>query len=68
MRKPSARVRQRPDADRKLREMVFLALADAEIAPEAAIAAMAAHVEWIKTGRMPGEPKFRIVAGQQSGV
>jgi hypothetical protein len=43
---------------------VFAALASAEIQADIAISNMQAHVDWLKTGAVPGKPKLRVVANQ----
>ena len=58
--------RRRPLSDRKLRELVFDRLADSEMNPQTAIEAMQMHLEWIKTGRIPGQPLLRVVNNQQN--
>lgn len=55
------RQRLRTVSDRRLRSWVFELLANSDLAPEASIASMEQHVQWIKTGRVPGRPAIRLV-------
>ncbi len=59
MAKRKAKPRPRP-SDRRLRERVFAILGNSDLDADAAIAGMQKHVEWIKTGKMPGVARLRL--------
>lgn len=63
-RKPSQK-RRKPslaEQDRRLRERVALAYANAELNPDITLANLEKIVTWIKTGRKPGDkPELRVV-------
>jgi len=61
----SARPRKRRHIprDRRLRELVFTALAESSNAADPALADMAKYVLWIKTGVLPGKSGLQVVAG-----
>jgi hypothetical protein len=59
-RRPSAQTQ-----DRKLRELVAVAYADAQIEPKVHLQNLEMIVAWVKTGRKPGDkPDLRVVDNQ----